>query len=108
VRAEEMAFLAAMAEAGARLAVLDIPLLFETDGAARVDAVLVVTAAAAIQRERVLARPGMTGARFEQLLARQLPDSEKRRRAHFIVDSGHGLAHAERSVAAIVRALAAG
>jgi dephospho-CoA kinase len=108
VRAKETAFLGAMNEAGARLVVLDIPLLFETDGASRVDAVLVVTAAAAIQRERVLARPGMTEARLEQLLARQLSDSEKRRRAHFIVDSGHGLAHAERSVAAIIRALAAG
>ena len=76
---------------GAKLAVLDIPLLFETDGGAAVDAVIVVTAPAEVQAARVLARPGMTRERFGAILARQLPDNEKRRRADFVIDTGIGL-----------------
>ena len=87
---------------GVKLAVLDIPLLFETGGDAAVDAVVVVTADADIQAGRVLARPGMTRERFDAILERQTPDAEKRRRADFIVDTGHGLEAARARVAEIV------
>ena len=87
---------------GLRLAVLDIPLLFETGGDAAVDAVVVVSAPAEIQAERVLARPGMTRERFEAILARQIPDTEKRNRADFIVETGQGLDTARARVAEIV------
>jgi dephospho-CoA kinase len=106
VRACEDAFRADAAQSRAPLIVLDVPLLFETGGAARCDAVLVVTASPDIQRQRVLARSGMTIERFEALLARQMPDAEKRRHAHFLVDTGHGLESARDEVRAIVRALA--
>lgn len=94
--------LAAAEARGVRLAVLDIPLLFETGGDAAVDAVVVVTAPAAVQAERVLARPGMTRERFEAILARQLPDAEKRRRADFVIDTGAGLEAARARVDEIV------
>lgn len=94
--------LAAAERRGVRLAVLDIPLLFETGGEAAVDAVVVVTADPEIQAERVLARPGMTRARFEAILARQTPDAEKRRRADFVVDTGRGLEAARAQVREIV------
>jgi dephospho-CoA kinase len=106
VREAAKAFLAQAAAQRATVAVLDIPLLFETQGEDRVDAVIVVTADAAIQRQRVLARPGMTEERFVQILARQVPDAEKRRRAHFIVDTGLGMTGARRQVRDIVRAVA--
>ncbi|MDB5315747.1 MAG: dephospho-CoA kinase [Rhodospirillales bacterium] len=88
VRDAEHRFLAAERRRGTRLVVLDIPLLYETNGAGRVDAVIVVTAPAAVQRARVLRRPGMTEARFAAILARQLPDREKRRRADHLLHSG--------------------
>ena len=88
--------------AGTRLAVLDIPLLFETGGDKAVDAVVVVTADPAIQAERVLARPGMTRERFDAILARQMPDAEKRARADFVIDTGRGLDAARADVEAIV------
>jgi dephospho-CoA kinase len=94
--------LAAAEARGVKLAVLDIPLLFETGGDAAVDAVVVVTAPAEVQAARVLARPGMTRERFEAILARQLPDAEKRRRADFIVDTGQGLEAARARVRGIV------
>jgi dephospho-CoA kinase len=106
VRSAEETFLREAAAGRARVAVLDIPLLFETGGEARCDAVVVVSAAPEIQRARVLARPGMDEARFHQILARQMPDAEKRRRAHFVVDSGHGLTSAERQVRDILKACA--
>ncbi|MBJ7447590.1 MAG: dephospho-CoA kinase [Brevundimonas sp.] len=87
---------------GVKLAVLDIPLLFETGGDAAVDAVVVVTADADIQAARVLARPGMTRERFGAIIERQMLDAEKRRRADFIVDTGHGLEAARAQVAEIV------
>jgi dephospho-CoA kinase len=77
--------------AGAPVVVVDIPLLFETGGEKRVDAVVVVTTTPEAQRERVLARGTMDEARFDAILARQLPDAEKRKRADFIVDTSHGL-----------------
>lgn len=94
--------LAAAGARGVRLAVLDIPLLFETGGDAAVDAVVVVTAPAEVQAARVLARPGMTRERFEAILARQTPDAEKRRRADFVVDTGEGLEAARARVQEIV------
>ncbi|HST90704.1 MAG TPA: dephospho-CoA kinase [Brevundimonas sp.] len=94
--------LAAAEAHGVKLAVLDIPLLFETGGDAAVDAVVVVTAPAKVQAERVLARPGMTRERFEAILARQLPDAEKRRRADFVIDTGEGLEAARARVEEIV------
>ena len=97
-----MASVVAAEARGVRLAVLDIPLLFETGGEAAVDAVVVVTAAASIQAERVLARPGMTRERFDALVARQIPDAEKRRRADFVIDTGHGIETARARVREIV------
>jgi len=105
VRAEEEAFLAKARGAGARLVVLDIPLLFETGGAGRVDAVAVVSASKAVQRARVLERAGMTEEKFETIVAKQMPDAEKRRRAHFVIDTGRGFPAAAHQVAGIVRAL---
>ncbi|WP_339932642.1 dephospho-CoA kinase [uncultured Brevundimonas sp.] len=102
VLAGRLEALAAAEARGVKLAVLDIPLLFETGGDAAVDAVVVVTADADIQRRRVLARPGMTAERLDAILARQLPDAEKRRRADFLVDTGHGLDPARARVAEIV------
>ncbi|WP_417712544.1 dephospho-CoA kinase [Roseibium aggregatum] len=107
VREEEQLFLQRARADHRRIVMLDIPLLFETGGEARVDAVVVVTADADIQRDRVLARPGMTEDRFEAILAKQMPDAEKRRRAHFLVDTGKGMEPAKRQVRAILKALAA-
>jgi dephospho-CoA kinase len=88
--------------AGVRLAVLDIPLLFETGGDRAVHAVVVVTAPPEVQAERVLARPGMTRERFDAILSRQTPDAEKRRRADFVVDTSRGLEAAMLQVEGIV------
>ncbi|KPF67818.1 dephospho-CoA kinase [Bosea sp. AAP35] len=106
VREEEEAFLRRCRETGEKLAVLDVPLLFETGGEGRCDAVLVVSAPAEVQRERVLARPEMTPEKFAAILARQLPDRQKRAAAHFIVDTSRGVLAARRQVGSIVRALA--
>lgn len=108
VRADAEAFLARHRAAGAPLVVLDIPLLFETGGRGRVDKVVVVTAPAAVQRERVLARPGMTVGKFEAILQSQVPDAEKRRQADFVIDTGQGMEAARDAVAAIVADLAGG
>jgi dephospho-CoA kinase len=96
VREAEQAFLMDMAWRHVPLVVLDIPLLFETSGPSRCDAVLVVHVDAALQRQRVLERPGMTEERFHAILARQMPDSEKCRRAHFVIETSRGLALANR------------
>ncbi|GLS17244.1 dephospho-CoA kinase [Labrys miyagiensis] len=106
VRATEQVFLAEARRKSAPLAVLDIPLLYETGGEKRCQAVAVVSAPAAVQRERVLVRPGMSEERFAAILARQLPDVEKRARAHFVIDTGAGFAFAQRQVDDIIRALA--
>ena len=89
--ASRQKFLADAERSGAPVAVVDVPLLFETGGEKRVDAVVVVTTTPEIQRQRVMARDNMTGERLDAILARQLPDAEKRRRADFIVDTSHGL-----------------
>jgi dephospho-CoA kinase len=84
-------FLEDAERSGAPVAVMDVPLLFETGGEKRVDAVAVVTTSPENQRERILARGTMTPEAFDSILARQLPDAEKRKRADFIVDTSHGL-----------------
>lgn len=83
----------------------DIPLLFETGGAEAFDKVIVVSAPAAVQRERVLQRPGMTAAKLDAILARQLPDAKKRERADFVIDTGGSLAETERQVEQILACL---
>ena len=103
VQAESRAFLERHAEAP--LVVLDIPLLFETGADARCHAVLVVSAPLAVQRARVLARPGMNEAAFEAILSKQMPDAEKRRRADFLIDTSLGFAHAEAEVERVIKRL---
>ena len=105
VRADANAFVEDNRGRGSPLVVLDIPLLFETGGRNRVDRVVVVTAPADIQRQRVLARPGMTAAKFAAILANQVPDAEKRRQADFIIDTGKGMDAARREVHRIIDAL---
>ena len=106
VHEEEEAFLARCRREGAGLAIIDVPLLLETGGEARCDAVLVVTAPPEVQRQRVLARPGMTTEKLDAILSRQMPDAQKRRHAHFLVDTSRGLMAAERQVGSILTALA--
>ena len=106
VRVKEKAFIQAAQQNRASLVVLDIPLLFETGGDERVDVIAVVSASPAVQRKRVLARPGMTVERFEAILVKQLPDADKRRKAHFVIDTGHGLEQTDQQVRDIIRALA--
>lgn len=89
--ASRQKFLHDAEQSGAPVAVVDVPLLFETGGEKRVDAVVVVTTTPEIQRQRILERDNMTGEKLEALLARQLPDAEKRKRADFVVDTSHGL-----------------
>ena len=89
--ASRQKFLHDAEQSGAPVAVVDVPLLYETGGEKRVDAVVVVTTTPEIQRERILARENMTGEKLDALLARQLPDAEKRKRADFVVDTSHGL-----------------
>lgn len=105
VRRAQLNFLAAARRRRVKLVVLDIPLLFETGGEARVDYVAVASAPAALQRARVLRRPGMTEARFLGILSHQVPDREKRRRADFVVRTGLGRRAALEQVRAIVRRL---
>ncbi|WP_309084213.1 dephospho-CoA kinase [Chelativorans sp.] len=93
---------------GTPLVVLDVPLLFETGGTDRVDKVVVVSAPAEVQRRRVLARPGMTEEKFEQILARQVPDVEKRKQADFVIDSSKGMDAARRAVRVIIDQLTQG
>ncbi len=107
VRAVSERFVAEQRARGARMIALDIPLLFETGGEKRVDAVVVVSAPAEVQRARVLSRPGMTAEKLDVLLKRQMSDAEKRARAHFIVDSSRSFDSARAQVHAIVRAVAA-
>ncbi len=105
VRAAERRFLKSEADRGAEIAVLETPLLFETGAETTADAVVVASASAAQQRERLLARPGMTEARLEALLRRQMPDAEKRRRADFVVDTSGTVTESEAQVDAIIAEL---
>jgi dephospho-CoA kinase len=107
VRAVSQRFMQQQAARGARVIVLDVPLLFETGGEKNVDAVVVVSAPAEVQRARVLSRPGITAERLDALLARQMPDAQKRARAHFVVDSSRSFDSARAQVHAILRAIAA-
>ncbi|HZB91375.1 MAG TPA: dephospho-CoA kinase [Stellaceae bacterium] len=105
VRASQQRFLAVARARRAPLVVLDVPLLFETGGGRRCDKVVVVSAPAFLQRRRVMARPGMTQARFRAILAKQMPDPEKRRRADYVVPSGLGRAVTFRRLRQIVERL---
>jgi dephospho-CoA kinase len=91
LRAYHQKFLDEAEQSGAPVAVVDVPLLYETGGEKRVDAVVVVTTSPEVQRERILARDNMTAEKLDAILARQLPDTEKRKRADFVVDTSHGL-----------------
>jgi dephospho-CoA kinase len=103
VRDEERRFLARARRTGTRIAVLDVPLLFENGGQDRVDQVMVVSAPAAVQRARVLRRPGMTAERFAAIHARQMPDAEKRRRADHVVRTGLSRYSAQAAVRKIIQ-----
>ncbi|MCM2294403.1 dephospho-CoA kinase [Allorhizobium sp. BGMRC 0089] len=105
VRKKQKAFIEDQELAGADLVVFDIPLLYETGGEKQLDKVVVVTCDPAIQRQRVLARPGWTVEKFEMILSRQMPDAEKRARADFIIDTGKGLEEAQKQVRDIVELL---
>jgi dephospho-CoA kinase len=106
VRREEARFLANAEKKGAPVVVLDIPLLLETGGGERVDAVVTVTAPPDVQRARVLERPGASEEKLEALIASQMPDAEKRRRADFIVDTSQGFDAARAQVRQILDAVA--
>jgi dephospho-CoA kinase len=105
VRMEQMAFIQSARDNGYAVAVLDMPLLFEGGGDRFVDAVVVVSAPADMQSARVLARPGMTAEKFAAILAKQMPDADKRARAHFVIDTGQGFDQARAQVAAVMAAL---
>jgi len=105
VREAEIAFRKEAAEAGRRIVLLDIPLLFEVGGEDRVDVIVLVSTSPKIQRERAFKRAGMTEERFAAILAKQMPDDEKRRRAHFIVDTSGSFDETRRQVADVMRAV---
>ncbi|MEO0543203.1 MAG: dephospho-CoA kinase [Pseudomonadota bacterium] len=105
VRNREEMFLEKAQASGAPLVLLDIPLLFETGADKRVDKVLVVTAPESVQRQRVLSRPGMTEERLNTILAKQMPDEQKRAKADFIIDTSLGLQHARNAVVEVIREL---
>jgi dephospho-CoA kinase len=105
VRKARKDFLIAAKAEGAEIAALDIPLLFETGGERKVDKIVVVSAPHPVQKERVLARPGMTEEKFSAIVAKQMPDSEKRKKADFVIDTSRGFEAAREEVRAILRAL---
>lgn len=106
LRSHQQEFLAGAKASGAPVAVLDVPLLFETGGDKRVDAVVVVTTSPDVQRERILARDDMTPDKLDAILARQMPDAEKRARADFLVDTSHGLEPVRARIADILAEVA--
>lgn len=105
VRSKQDAFVAQHKQNGEAVALLDIPLLFETKAESRVDVVVVASCSPEIQRERVLSRPGMTEGKFAMILSRQMPDVDKRRKADFIIDTGRGIEDARMQVRSVLRAL---
>ena len=105
VAAARADFFAQSEARGARFAVLDVPLLFETGLDDHVDAVIVVTAPEDVQRQRVMARAGMNGEKLDAILVRQLPDGEKRKRADFVVDTSRGIEDARKQVRNILKQL---
>jgi dephospho-CoA kinase len=105
VRKARKDFLIAAKAKGAQVAVLDIPLLFETGGERKVDKTVVVSAPHPVQKERVLARPDMTEGKFSAIVAKQMPDSEKRKKADFVIDTSRGFEAAHEDVRAILRTL---
>ena len=105
VQEEENLFLQRARQSGARYALLDIPLLFETGADKRVRATILVTASAEVQRQRALARLGMTDEKLRSILEKQMADEDKRKLAHFIIDTGRGMDPARRTAAAILRTL---
>jgi len=105
VAAEQRLFVEKAAAAGVEMVVLDVPLLFETGSEGDMDAVVVVSAPGDVQRLRVLARPGMSEQALDHILARQIPDVDKRARAHFVVETDKGLEHAFEQVKSIVAEL---
>ena len=107
VRAAELEFLEDARAVGAKIAVLDIPLLLETPRRQALDAVVVVSAPAEVQRERVMARAGMTAEKFEAIRAKQMPDALKRAKADYVIDTGAGIESAAQQVAAVREALLA-
>ena len=106
VAAARNAFLVEARAAGRDLVLLDVPLLFEIGADADADAIVVVTASEAVQKARVLARPGVTPAYFAAMVAKQMPDADKRRRADFVIDTGQGFEAAERRVDEVLAAVA--
>jgi len=105
VARDQQRFLAETERHGAEMVVLDIPLLLESGGEKRVDAVVVVSAPADVQRARVLARAGMTADKLDSILAKQMPDAEKRAKAHFVIETDKGLEHAFNEVKAVITKL---
>ena len=105
VAEERSHFITQCRQTGSRVCVLDIPLLFETKMESLVDLVAVVSAPAWVQEQRVLARPGMTQKKFQAIQTRQTPDPEKRRRAHFVIETGAGVEPAQRQVRALLKAV---
>lgn len=105
VREEEEAFLREAEAQGSAIALVDIPLLFETGGEKRVDRIVVVSAPADIQRARVLARPGMTEEKLDAILARQIPDAEKRARADFVLDTSGSFDNLRQQITAVIEKL---
>lgn len=108
VRKREESFIVEQEAAGRDIVLLDIPLLFETGAEKRVDFIVVVSCEPELQKQRVLARPGMTEDKFKLILSRQTPDVEKRKRAHVVIDTGRGIDDARRQVTEVLNSIRSG